>query len=97
MTVARTKTTQRPRRQDKPAAPDPQELGSTAGATTHEPVVVDDLPDVVPVIGRELEVIEVYLGTLIDGLLAEARAASAARPIPIANPGQPIRAARPKS
>jgi hypothetical protein len=33
-----------------------------SGATTDEPIVVDDLPEVLPVTGPELNVIETYLG-----------------------------------
>ena len=36
--------------------------------------VVDDLPDVVPVTAPELAVIETYLGSLLDQLLADAKA-----------------------
>lgn len=33
------------------------------------PEVVDDFPEFVPVLQRELDVIETYLGSLLDGLL----------------------------
>jgi hypothetical protein len=66
-----------------------------SGATTDEPMVVDDLPAVLPVTRPELEVIETYLGGLIDRLLADG--GSAATPSPISNPGMPIRGSRPRS
>ncbi len=33
------------------------------------PQVIDNLPQSIPVLGRELDVIEVYLGALIDKML----------------------------
>lgn len=98
--MARANSTHQPQRlRDKPRAhvrPQPQR-GAATGATTDEPVVLDDLPALIPVTGSELEVIEVYLGTLIDGLLGGAKPASAAKPILSVNPGKPIRASRPRS
>ena len=37
--------------------------------TRHWPEVVDDFPEIVPVTQRELDVIETYLGSLLDDLL----------------------------
>ena len=39
------------------------------GASPDHPQVIDDFPAVVPVTQRELEVLETYLGALLDGLL----------------------------
>ena len=39
------------------------------GAARHCPEVVDDYPEIVPVTQRELDVIETYLGSLLDDLL----------------------------
>ena len=38
-------------------------------AARHCPEVVDDYPEIVPVTQRELDVIETYLGSLLDDLL----------------------------
>lgn len=38
-------------------------------AAHHCPEVVDDYPEIVPVTQRELDVIETYLGSLLDDLL----------------------------
>jgi len=38
-----------------------------------DPEVISDLADMVPVTDCELEVIEIYLGALIDGLLGDAK------------------------
>jgi len=50
------------------------------GAATDEPIVLDDLPGVIPVTRRELEIIETYLGNLIDRLLLDAASSSFKRP-----------------
>lgn len=97
--MARAKNTPHPRRlPDKPRAPDlPQpERGQAAAATTDEPIVVDDLPEMIPVIGPELDVIETYLGNLIDRLLMDAASDTAVTPTLASNPGMPIRASRPR-
>jgi hypothetical protein len=39
------------------------------GGARHCPEVVDDYPEIVPVTQRELDVIESYLGPLLDELL----------------------------
>jgi hypothetical protein len=39
------------------------------GASRHHPQVVDNFPTVVPVTQRELDVIETYLGSLLDDML----------------------------
>ena len=39
------------------------------GASPDHPQVIDDFPAVVPVTQRELEVLETYLGSLLDDLL----------------------------
>lgn len=58
----------------KPCAIDPAqpECGPIAGGTIDEPSVLDDLPEVIPVTGPELDVIEAYLGNLIDQFLLDA-------------------------
>jgi hypothetical protein len=68
-----------------------------AGAATDDPIVLDNLPEVIPVTRRELEVIETFLGNLIDGLLLDAASDMAMAPLSIPNPGKPARASRPKS
>jgi hypothetical protein len=40
-----------------------------SGASRHHPRVVDDFPAVVPVTQRELDVLETYLGPLLDEML----------------------------
>jgi hypothetical protein len=37
--------------------------------TGHGPEVVDDFPEIMPVLQRELDIIETYLGSLLDELL----------------------------
>lgn len=51
-----------------------------AGGTTGEPSVLDDLPEVIPVTGPELDVIEIYLGNLIEQLLLDAASDRAVTP-----------------
>lgn len=69
LAAARAKSTHQMR--GKPCAPDPAqpEYGPITGGTIDEPSVLDDLPEVIPVIGPELDVIETYLGNLIDQFL----------------------------
>jgi hypothetical protein len=50
-----------------------------SGAATDEPIVLDNLPEMVPVTGPELDTIETYLGNLIDGLLAGAGSGNAVK------------------
>jgi hypothetical protein len=40
-----------------------------SGATPHHPEVVNNFPEVVPVTQSELDVIETYLGSLLDDML----------------------------
>jgi hypothetical protein len=54
--------------------------GPKVGAATDEPIVLDDLPGVIPVTRRELEIIETFLGNLIDRLLLDAPSSSFKRP-----------------
>ena len=100
MTVAKAGNIASPRRRPDesraPDAPKPQRC-PTAGAATIEPTVVDNLPDVIPVTMPELDVIETYLGSLIDGLLADANSEGVVTPSSTPNPGMPIRASRPRS
>ena len=48
------------------------EYGPITGGTIGQPSVLDDLPEVIPVTGPELDVIETYLGNLIDQFLLDA-------------------------
>jgi hypothetical protein len=48
------------------------EHSPTTGGTIDQPSVIDDLPEVIPVTGPELDVIETYLGNLIDQFLLNA-------------------------
>jgi hypothetical protein len=68
-----------------------------ADAATDDPIVLDNLPVVIPVTRRELEIIEIFLGNLIDGMLLEAASDSAMTPLSLPKPGKPIRASRPRS
>jgi hypothetical protein len=74
-----------------------EKRGSKASATTDNPIVLDNLPVMIPVTRRELEIIETFLGNLIDGLLLDAASDRAMTPLSIHNPGKPIRASRPRS
>jgi hypothetical protein len=47
--------------------------GPAAGDVVGNTAVADDLPDVIPISVRELEVIETYLWNLIEPLLANGR------------------------
>lgn len=69
LAVAMAKSTHQLR--GKPCAPDlaQPEYGPITGGTIDEPNVLDDLPEVIPVTGPELDVIETYLGNLIDQFL----------------------------
>ena len=99
MTVARARNTARPRLlRDKPQAPDlsQPECGQTVAVTTDEPILVDDLPEMIPVTGPELDVIETYLGNLIDRLLMDVASDRAVTPTLASNPGMSIRASRPR-
>lgn len=81
LAVARAKSTHQLR--GKPRAPNlaQPECGPIAGGTIDEPSVLDDLPEVIPVTGRELDVIETYLGNLIDQLLLDAACDMAITPV----------------
>jgi hypothetical protein len=68
-----------------------------SGATTDEPMVFDDLPAMIPVCGPELDVIETYLGNLIDRLLMDAVSDGRVTPASASNPRMPVRASRPRS
>lgn len=72
LAVARAKSTHQLR--GKPRAPNlaRPECSPIAGGTTDEPSVLDDLPEMIPVTGPELDVIETYLGNLINQLLLDA-------------------------
>lgn len=90
--MARARNTALLRRlQDRPHAPHlPQlECRPTAAATTDDPAVVDNLPPAIPVTGPELDVIETYLGHLIDRLLMDAASDKSAMPS-TSKPGVPI-------
>ena len=99
MTRAKKNTPRARRLRDKPRVPDlPQPArGPMASATTDEATVVDDLSEAAPVTGSELDVIETYLGKLIDRLLVDAASDRAVTPASTSNPGMPIQASRPRS
>jgi hypothetical protein len=89
--VARAKSTLQPRRLlDKPRAPGrPQPgRGPTAGATTNEPIVLDDLPDVVPVTGPELEAKPISAPSS-TGYWRASRLQAPGSPFSTATPGSP--------
>lgn len=77
-------------------APQP-ERGPMATSTANESSVVDDLPELIPVTGPELDVIETHLGNLIDKLLLDATFDRAVALAATSNPVLPIRASRPRS
>jgi hypothetical protein len=79
------------------AIPVNQKRDPKVGAATDDPIVLDNLPAVIPVTRRELEVIETFLGNLIDGLLLDAASDMAMAPLFVPNPGKAARASRPKS
>ena len=60
----------RPRGPD-PRGGDPGRLPDPVAAQVNKTYfpVVDDLPEDIPVLGRELDAIDIYLGTLIDELV----------------------------
>lgn len=93
--MARAKSTHQ---RGKPCAPNlaQPEYGPITGGTIAEPSVLDDLPEVIPVTGPELDVIETYLGNLIDRLLMDAASDRAVTPTLASNPGMSIRASRPR-
>lgn len=98
--MAKARNTARPRQLlNRPRAPDlpqPERVRTKGGATTDEPIVVDCLAKAIPVTAHELDVIETYLGHLIDRLLIDAVSDRTATPSTF-NPGTPIRAPRPRS
>ena len=79
------------------AIPVNEKRAPKAGAATDDPIVFDNLPQMIPVTRRELEIIETFLGNLIDGLLLDAASDRAMTPLSIPNPGKPVRASRPRS
>jgi hypothetical protein len=66
------------------------------GPATDDPVLLDNLPELIPVTRSELEVIETYLSSLIDQLLLNATADGAMQPVSNPNFREPIRASRPR-
>ena len=96
--MAKVKSPDRPQGEPLASHDRPLERAPKAGAATDEPIVLDNLPEVIPVTAPELEVIETYLGNLIDRMLLDAAASSGAvTPISMPNPGKPARASRPRS
>jgi hypothetical protein len=65
---------------DPLSTPGHSKRGPKVGAATDESIVLDDLPGVIPVTRRELEIIETFLGKLIDRLLLDALSSSFKRP-----------------
>lgn len=78
LAVARAKSIHQLR--SKPPNLAQPECGPIAGDAIVEPSVLDDLPEVIPVAGRELDAIETYLGNLIDQLLLDAACDTAITP-----------------
>jgi hypothetical protein len=100
MTVTKARNAPRQRRLQEKSGPLelPQSVCSpTADATTNAPIVADDLATMIPVRGPGLEVIETYLGHLIDRLLMEAGSDNAVMNASTPEPGTPIQASRPRS
>ena len=95
--MAKVKSPDWPQGEPLAAHDRPLERGPKAGAPTDEPIVLDNLPEVIPVTAPELEVIETYLGNLIDRMLLDAASSGAVTPISMPNPGKPVRASRPRS
>jgi hypothetical protein len=54
---------------EAPKSGQPRPLIPKARATLGGPQVVDDFPEVMPVTHGELDVVETYLGTLLDEML----------------------------
>lgn len=46
-----------------------QTAGDALQASNHDPSVIDDLASEIPIVNRELDVIEIYLGHLLDSAL----------------------------
>jgi len=53
----------------KPAGDDLQRCSRTTKG--HHPQVVDDFPAIIPVTPRELDVLETYLGSLLNDILTD--------------------------
>lgn len=53
----------------------------TGRATPDDPIVLDDLPKLIPVTARELDTIQIYLGDLIDRLIADAVSPAGTKPV----------------
>jgi len=79
------------------AIPVNENRASKAGTATDDPIVLDNLPELIPITRRELEIIETFLGSLIDGLLLDPASDETMTPVSIPNSGKPSRASRPRS
>ncbi|MGX4806883.1 hypothetical protein [Bradyrhizobium guangdongense] len=84
--MAKAQKTRRP--PPRIASPDgPQrERFLPKGATPDGPIVLDDLPEPIPVTVRELDTIQIHLGDLIDRLIADAASATGANALPAPTP-----------
>ncbi|MEY9387562.1 hypothetical protein ABIF93_005819 [Bradyrhizobium japonicum] len=73
------------------------ERPTPAGAKSDDPIVLDDLPELIPITVRELDTIQIYLGDLIDHLISGTVPEAVTKPISTPKPGKPARAARARS
>lgn len=48
---------------------DDRSLADNVATTANDPEVVDSLPETIPITARELDIIETYLGGLINDML----------------------------
>lgn len=73
------------------------ERPAPAGAAPTDPIVLDDLPKLIPITVRELDTIQIYLGDVIDQLIAGTVPDAVTKPISTPKPGKPVRAALARS
>lgn len=73
------------------------ERPTPVGAAPADPIVLDDLPKLIPITVRELDTIQIYLGDLIDQLIAGTVLDAVTKPISTPEPAKPVRAARARS
>ncbi|TYL86111.1 hypothetical protein [Bradyrhizobium cytisi] len=59
------------------------ERPSQRARTSDDPVVLDDLPELVPITTAELDTIQFYLGDLIDRLIADAAASTETKSVSV--------------
>lgn len=76
----RIASSDRPQRARRPAG----------GATPDDPIVLDDLPELIPITTAELDTIQIYLGDLIDRLIGDAASTTGAKPVSRPNARKPV-------